>query len=187
MGFWTQFSYSFESFKTNPKEAIWMNKWTVQFSPSLKMIFSFLLALLFQLFISTTWGYDKVCDKVTVNIEINFKSVEIDPYCCAKNFLFSVWKPDDSIPREVSRHAKPFCKWWKRNRGWLCIISKLPVIVCPKGQNGNTIDIDFQKFKFCFKKIEGIHRCSHRRCSVKKVFLKILQNSQETPVPESLF
>ena len=53
------------------------------------MIFSFLLALLFQLFISTTWGYDKVCDKVTVNIEINFKSVEIDPYCCAKNFLVS--------------------------------------------------------------------------------------------------
>ena len=26
-----------------------------------------------------------------------------------------------------------------------------------------------------------------RRCSVKKVFLEILQNSQETPVPESLF
>ena len=26
-----------------------------------------------------------------------------------------------------------------------------------------------------------------RRCSVKKVFLKISQNSQETPVPKSLF
>ena len=26
-----------------------------------------------------------------------------------------------------------------------------------------------------------------RRCSVKKVFLEISQNSQETPVPESLF
>ena len=26
-----------------------------------------------------------------------------------------------------------------------------------------------------------------RRCSVEKVFLKILQNSQEAPVPESLF
>ena len=25
------------------------------------------------------------------------------------------------------------------------------------------------------------------RCSVKKVFLEISQNSQETPVPESLF
>ena len=26
-----------------------------------------------------------------------------------------------------------------------------------------------------------------RRCSVKKVFLEVLQNSQETLVPESLF
>ena len=29
-------------------------------------------------------------------------------------------------------------------------------------------------------------RSSHRKCSVKKVFLNISKNSQETPVPESL-
>ena len=30
-------------------------------------------------------------------------------------------------------------------------------------------------------------RSSYQRCSVKKVFLEISQNSQETLVPESLF
>ena len=30
-------------------------------------------------------------------------------------------------------------------------------------------------------------RSSHRKCSIKKVFLKILQNSQENKVPEPLF
>ena len=29
------------------------------------------------------------------------------------------------------------------------------------------------------------HRSSHQRCSIKKVFLKISQNSEETPVPKS--
>ena len=32
-----------------------------------------------------------------------------------------------------------------------------------------------------------INRSSHQRCSVKKGFLEILQNSQETPAPEPLF
>ena len=35
--------------------------------------------------------------------------------------------------------------------------------------------------------VQILNRCSHQSSSVKKAFLKILQNSQETPVPESLF
>ena len=41
-----------------------------------------------------------------------------------------------------------------------------------------------------FYKMRLQQRCFHvvvQRCSVKRVFLEISQNSQETPVPESLF
>ena len=41
-------------------------------------------------------------------------------------------------------------------------------------------------FKVCGNIIKN-DRSSHRRCSLKEVFLEILKNSQENAVPESLF
>ena len=36
-------------------------------------------------------------------------------------------------------------------------------------------------------RLSTTNRNSHQRCSIKKVFLEISQNSQKTPVPEPLF
>ena len=44
---------------------------------------------------------------------------------------------------------------------------------------------DFSSFEFC--KIIRIYRSSHQRCSIKKVFLKISQNSQENTWARACF
>ena len=50
--------------------------------------------------------------------------------------------------------------------------------------NYNENENDNEKY---ITSIRHKYRSSHQRCSAKKVFLEISQNSQRTPVPRPLF